>query len=142
MKSPLEENPKILEKIGLFTVLFNLIDSNLSMEFYYILNQNNIKTKLVLDFLYSQQVSIKLQILQNFTGENFCSEIKEINDFRNCISHGIYGRTSLGVISNTKRNRDGKYISKSITEEILDEYIQKEREILNTFHKLRLERMK
>ena len=41
MVSPLEKHPEILEKIGLFVVLFNLIDGRLNLEFYYLLDQKN-----------------------------------------------------------------------------------------------------
>ena len=141
MKSPLEENPKVLEKIGLFIVLFNLIDSSLSIEFVYIIKQSDQKVRPILDFLSSQQISFKLKILENFTGNNICSEIREINEFRNHISHGTYGKNSLGSISNTKRNRKGRYINLTLDEKILDKYIKREREVLNKFHRLRLKRM-
>ena len=141
MKSPLEDNPKVLEKIGLFIVLFNLIDTDLSIEFVHIINQLDQKLRPILDFLSSQSISIKIQILENFTGSGICSEIKEINDFRNHIGHGTYGKNSLGSISNTKRSRGGKYATLPLNEKILDEYIEREREILNKFYQLRLKRM-
>jgi len=143
MKSPLEDNPKVLEKIGKFIVLFNLIDSGLSIEFIYIISQIDPKVRPILDFLCSQQISIKLQILKNFTGDDICSEIDNINEFRNHISHGTYGKNSLsGSLSNTKRNRKGKYTNIPLDEKILDKYIEREREVLNKFHQLRLKRMK
>ena len=142
MKSPLEDNLKVLEKIGLFIVLFNLIDNNLSIEFVYIINQNNPKTKEVLNFLCSQQISKKLEILKDFTGGTFCSEINTINKFRNHISHGLYGKnSSSGFISNTKRNKNGKYVSVHLDEKILDKYIERERKVLNQFNQIRLKRM-
>lgn len=142
MKSPLEDNPKVLEKIGLFIVLFNLIDSDLSIEFIYIISQIDPRVRPILDFLCSQQISIKLQILKNFTGDDLCSEINEINEFRNCISHGTYGKnSSSGSLSNIKRNRKGKYSSMLLDEIILDKYIEREREVLNKFYQLRLKRM-
>ncbi len=142
MKSPLEDNRKILEKIGQFVVLFNLIDTNLSIEFVYIISQVDLKLRSILDFLYSQQISIKLQILKDFTGNDLCKEINEINNFRNHISHGTYGKNlSSGLLSNTKRTRKGKYTNILLNEEILNKYIEREREVLNKFHQLHLKRM-
>jgi hypothetical protein len=147
MVSPLEEDQKILEKIGLFTVLFNLIEDNLSMEFVYIINQTNQEFKLILDFLYSQQIFTKLNILKNFTGNDICSKIIKINDFRNHLSHGVYGKNSSGFISNSnfisnsKRTKEGGYKDLLLDEKILDDFIKRERDILNEFHKLRLKRM-
>lgn len=142
MKSPLEDHPEVLEKIGLFIVLFNLIDSSLSTEFVYIISQVDPKVRLILDFLYSQQISTKLRILKNFTGNDICLEIDEINDFRNHISHGTYGKNlSSGSISNSKRTRKGKYTNIPLDKKILDKYIERERKVLNQFYQIRLKRM-
>lgn len=142
MKSPLEETPKVLEKIGLFIVLFNLIDSNLTTEFVYLINQTNPQTRPILDFLNSQQISLKYKILEKFTGEKLCKEIEALNNFRNYLSHGSYGvNMATKKISTTKLNRAGKYENKTIDEKILDEYILRIREVLGEFHKLHLKRM-
>ena len=126
MKSPLEENTKLLEKIGLFIVLFNSIDSSLGVEFFYIINQTKPKLRPILDFLCSQSISIKTDILKEFTGNDICWEIEGINIFRNYISHGVYGKNAgSGEISNSKKNRKGKYNSIPLNEEILDKYIER-----------------
>ncbi len=143
MKSPVEDNQKILEKIGLFTVLFNSLDSTLSMEFFYIVNQSEPNMQPVLDFLRAQTVSTRCEILKNFTGEKLCDEIKEINNFRNFLSHGMYGVNSVTkqVSSIKLKGRTGKYDVQVLDEKLLDKYIGRIREVLNSFHQLRITRL-
>lgn len=141
MTSPLEENPIILQKIGLFIVLFNNIESSVNTEFFFLVNQSDKNTKPLLDFLVSQIISIKLKLLINFTGNSLCEEIEKLNDFRNHIGHGLYGKDLKGLISNAKRNRSGNYSTIPLSEEILDRYIERERKVLEKFHKLILKRI-
>jgi hypothetical protein len=149
MKSPLEEKPEILKLIGLFLVLFNNIDNCLGSEFHLIINQTDSKKRPILDFLITQQTSQKIEILKEVLGINLTKELKELNNFRNQICHGMYGMNSIGEISNIKRLKKRKEKSKtpyfeieSISEEKLEKYIERERVILQKFHELSLSRLK
>lgn len=141
MKSPLEENPEILQKVGLFIALFNLIEDRLNYEFYFLFNQSDKNTRPSLDFLTSQIISSKVKLLKNFTGKDLCEEIEQINNFRNHISHGLYGKDFKGYISNTKRGKKGNYTTIALDEKVLDEYIARERAVLKKFHNSILKRI-
>lgn len=138
MKSPLEDKPEILQEIGRFIVLFNLIDNELSLRFYYVINQTNEKHKPILDFLSSQFFSQKLEVVKNILGNDLYKEIYDLNEFRNHLGHGMYGMNSVGEVSSTKRNKSGKYSTKPISKEILEKEILKEREVLKKFYEMRL----
>jgi hypothetical protein len=148
MVSPLEKHPEILEKIGLFVVLFNLIDGRLNNEFYYLLDQRKKRQKTLIDFLSSQRFSQKLDLLQDSIGDALYKEVKEINEFRNFIAHGTYGEEVLitkarplvpsGRISVTKLGQGGKkYHSRDLSVTLIGEYIEKERKILKAMYELK-----
>jgi hypothetical protein len=142
MKSPLEDYPKILEKIGLFIVLFNGIDSFLDTQFYSIVSQTDPRTKPIIDNLISQNFFKKLEVLENVLGEELHEKIKDLNDFRNFIAHGMYGVNGLEQISISKQKRySGKYENISLSEEIIEKHIEEERSAMNGLYKLNLERM-
>lgn len=143
MKSPLENKPKILEKIGLFIVLFNLIDTRLGIEFYYLVNQSDTKKRPVLDFLIAQDFAKRLDMLKLILGDDLYHKIKRINEFRTFIVHGFYEMDSSEKISITKIKRGaGKYHSvDDLSEDVLDKHIQNERGIFVSFHELTLKRM-
>jgi Trp operon repressor len=143
MTSPLEDKPEILQKIGLFIVLFNGIDARLGIEFYYIINQTEAHKRPILTFLETQDFSKKLDMLKLILGEDLYEKIKTINEFRNFIAHGLYGMDSTGKMSIAKITKgNGKYRSiDDLDSEFLDEYISKEREALNLIHGLGLKRM-
>ena len=142
--SPLEGNPKILEKIGLFIVLFNLIDTRLSTEFHFVINQNDDKKRPILNFLISQEFQNKLDILKLILGDVLYQKINQTDKFRNFIAHSAYGvrEGSLEEVHLSKIKRGtGKYHSIPITETSLDEKIKEEREILESLHQLILDRL-
>ena len=139
MRSPLEEHPKILEKIGLFIVLFNIIDTLLNVRFYFIIIQTDKKNQPIMNNLISQDFSRKLDALENVLGEEIHSIIKDINEFRNFIAHGSYGMNELKGMSITKVKRyTGKYQSVTLSEKIMDEHIENERKTVNEIYKLNL----
>lgn len=148
MVSPLENEPEILRLIGLFIVIFNNIESRLGLEFYYIINQTDIQKRPILDFLETQQTLKKIELLENILDTQLVNELKQINNFRNQLCHGMYGvNMSSGEISNTKRLKKPKKKSKTpyfkierITEKILNDYINRERSVLQKFHELILSR--
>ncbi len=141
-RSPLEDSPELLQEIGRFIVLFNLIDHELLLQFYYVISQINDTYRPILDFLCSQQFLKKIDILKNMLGEELYKELFEINEFRNYMGHGIYGMNSSGEVSNTKRSRNGKYDIKTLTKEIVIEEINKEKKILNKFYQMRISKLK
>lgn len=151
MNSPLEKQPKLLEKIGLFIVLFNLIDNRLNFEFYFLLNQKDLHERPLIDFLSSQRFSQKLDLLKISIGDILYKEIKEINDFRNFIAHGTYGEEVVftesgatvpsGKVSVTKLGSKAKYQSCDLNEQIISEYIEKERQVLKSMHELIVSRL-
>lgn len=142
MISPLESNPKMLEKIGLFVVLFSGIEFRLSLEFYWVINQRNTQLASVLDFLSSQDFSKKLDMLKLILGDVLYKKIFKINEFRNFIAHGMFGVNSLETVSITKQIRNTrKYKSVELNKTTLDKYIGEEREILSLLHALVLERI-
>lgn len=143
MFSPLEERPKILEKIGLFIVLFNIIDFRLGYEFYSIIDQSDKKKRAILTFLETRDFSAKLSMLEQILGKDLYSKIKGINEVRNTLTHGMYGENkSSGDISATKRTKQtGEYVSiEKLTEKKLNSYIKEEREILASLHELIIKR--
>ena len=143
MTSPLEDKPEILKRIGLFIVLFNGIDSRLGIEFYYIINQTEPHKRPILTFLETQDFSKKLDMLELILGKELYAKIKTINEFRNFVAHGLYGMDSSGKMSIAKITKgNGKYRNiDDLDESLLDEYIEKEREILNLLQGLVLKRM-
>jgi Trp operon repressor len=143
MTSPLEQKPEILERIGLFIVLFNGIDSRLGTEFYFVINQTEAHKRPILTYLETQDFSKKLDMLKLIIGDDLYTKIKVINEFRNFIAHGVYGMDSTGKMSIAKITRgNGKYHSiDDLDKDLLDEYIEKEREALDLLHGLILKRM-
>jgi len=137
MRSTLEDYPKLLEKVGLFIVLFNAIDSMLNTEFYFKIDQTNDKTRPILDNLISQDFSKKLDMLEIILGNDLYLKIKDLNDFRNFIAHGMYGVNELKGISISKRKRySGKYENISLNEEIINKHVDSEREVMDSIYKL------
>lgn len=143
MKSPLEDQPKVLQKIGLFIVLFNLIDGRLGTEFYYVINQQDGKKRLILSFLETLDVIVKVNMLRPILGEKIYKKIAKLNEFRVFIAHGSYGvqRGSQEVSMSKMKRPTGKYHHKALSELILDEQIEAEREVLSLLHELVLKRI-
>lgn len=144
--SELEKSPKILALIGLFVTLFNSIDQNLETEFLYVISPQAEKTKPILNFLCEQSTYQKIEILEKILGSEMAVELKDLNTFRNQLCHGVFGMNSLGEISSLKTNKGvsrkkSPFKIEAISEEILRNYIQRERDILKKFHELRLERI-
>ena len=137
MRSPLEDYPNILGRIGLFIVLFNGIDAMLNNELYFITNQEGGKKKPILDNLLSQDFSKRLDMLRIILGDTLYFKIKNINEFRNFITHGTYGLNSIKGISISKMKRyTGKYHSKSLNEEIINKHIDNEREAMDSLYEI------
>lgn len=133
--SPLENKPEVLERIGLFVVLFGLIDLRLGLEFYFIVSQQNAEHAPVLDFLSSQDFSMKVKTLKSILGGTLYKELIEINKFRNFVVHGQFGMNSLDEISLTKQKRNTReYDSMKIDIKTLNNYIKREKQVLQSLH--------
>lgn len=140
MKSPLEERPEVLEKIGLFIVLFNTIDLYLSKEFNFLIRRSA-ETQQALNFLETQDFLKKITLLKVVLGEALFKKILKVNDFRIFIAHGMYGMDSSGEITLIKQKRDSsEYEDRLLMSEIITN-IEKEREILKLLHALVLKRL-
>ncbi len=141
MRSPLEDNPKILEKTGLFIVLFSQIETMLGLQFYFMIDQQNDNQRNVLDYLSTQDVSKKIDLLKPILGDDQYEKVKTLNIFRNFIAHGLFGIDSAGNISVTKQKRNTrKYDSMKLDHATLDMYIKEERDVMVSIHGLVLKK--
>lgn len=134
MKSQLEDKPEVLNLIGLFIVLFNLIDARLSIELELFIGNKNGR-------LSSLSTSHKLKLLKEERNLDLYKRVDELNEFRNQICHGIYSVNDSGGIQNTKRNKYG-LVRKEINKKIMELYIIRERAILRHFHTRLLRKLK
>lgn len=141
MKSPLEDKPEILEAIGKFTVLHNGIDESLNTQFYFIVDQQDGKKRPVLDYLCSRDFAVKVDLLKNILGEKLVKELYKINDFRVVLSHGIYGMSSDGSITTSKRQKSGTFTNTDLNLDQINKFIERQRAIIQELHGLVLARM-
>jgi hypothetical protein len=132
MNSPLEKNPKLLEKIGLYIVLFNLIDVLLGIQFYYIIDQTKNNNKKVINYLQTLDYNKKVDILSPNFSKKLSTGLKDINNFRVKLAHSVYGSSDdSSIFSIIKINKgSARHEIMNIDETILEKEIQKLRGIL------------
>lgn len=139
-KIPLEDNRELAKKYGIAFGWINLIEEQLKWALLIKSNLTNNVPKVVIDLFDNQMLGQKIMIAENLLDKRIISKLRDLNNKRRVIAHGVTGQTYVTIdnkatpTDNYTISHQGKDISLN---DMLDKTIELSKELNKLLHEVR-----